>query len=260
MVSFLSPQRRPAAPGTSPTSTVFSPPPPLPLSGDTSATPGKSNLKQTSQFERKDTWPSGAPPPDNNLLPEIPTIEVLSVSGDEEGGEGSKVGKTSVKGVRFADEVKGGEGEREREEEGEKVVTSFGETSDSSPPVAPTGGSSGTKKAGEGEQEELMDSVDFDKVTGTSTPIAEESPSLTKRGAVAPDSHNLSSSPESSSAVEDREDVIVGEEGGRESKNTAHSKKTGSDSETTEGVDVKNSAQDLAQVSSSTAVEEGEKL
>ena len=182
---------------------------------------------------------------------------LLPVSGDEEGGEGSKVGKTSVKGVRFADEVKDGEGEREKEEE-EKVVKSFGETSDSSPPMAPTGGSSEAKKASEGgEQEELMDSVDFDKVTGTSTPIAEESPSLTKRGAVAPDSHNLSSSPESSSAVEDREDVIVGEEGGRESKNTEHSKKTGSESES---VDVKDSAKDLAQVSSSTAVEDGEKL
>ncbi|CAI8024768.1 hypothetical protein GBAR_LOCUS14358 [Geodia barretti] len=107
-------QRRPVAPELSPNSTATFSPPPL-TSGESSATPGKSNLKQSSQFERKREGSPAKTTADEetNLLPEIPTIEVLSSGTEEEGGEGSKVGKTPVKGVRFADEV-----DEEEEEEG----------------------------------------------------------------------------------------------------------------------------------------------
>ena len=122
-------------------------------------------------------------------LPEIPAIEVFSASGDEEGGAGSKVARTPIKGVRFADEVGGAKTEG--------VVSSEA-----------AGSGVEREKEGGGDKGE-MDSVDFDKATGTSTPIAEESPSLAKRCLATPDSHTLSSSGadySSSSAAAEREE------------------------------------------------------
>ena len=117
-------------------------------------------------------------------LPEIPAIEVFSASGDEESGAESKVARTPIKGVRFADEV--------GRAKTEGVVSSE------------AAGSGVEREGDKGE----MDSVDFDKATGTSTPIAEESPSLAKRCLATPDSHTLSSSGadySSSSAAAERE-------------------------------------------------------
>ena len=144
-------------------------------------------------------------------------MEVLLSSGaEEEGGEGSKVGKTPVKGVRFADEVDEDE-EEESEVGGEKQSTERNDTI--FPAVSEL--STSTKKTAEEEaqedkdREEMMESVDFDKVTGTSTPISEESPALAKRGLGSP------SSADSSSAVEEREEVIVAtmDDGVREHQN-----------------------------------------
>ena len=200
------------APALSPNSTAtFSPPPPL-TSGESSATPGKSNLKQSSQFERKREGSPAKTTADEetNLLPEIPTIEVLSGGTEEEGGEGSKVGKTPVKGVRFADEVDEEEEEEESEVGGGKNEKQSTETNDTTLPAVSELSTSAKKTAEEEDKdrEEMMESVDFDKVTGTSTPIIEVSPALAKRG-LTPDSQALTSSADSSSAVEEREEVIV---------------------------------------------------
>ena len=198
------------APELSPNSTATFSPPPL-TSGESSATPGKSNLKQSSQFERKREGSPAKTTADEetNLLPEIPTIEVLSGGTEEEGGEGSKVGKTPVKGVRFADEVDEEE-EEESEVGGGKNEKQSTETNDTTLPAVSELSTSAKKTAEEEDKdrEEMMESVDFDKVTGTSTPIIEVSPALAKRG-LTPDSQALTSSADSSSAVEEREEVIV---------------------------------------------------
>jgi hypothetical protein len=215
-------QRRPGAPELSPNSTATFSPPPL-TSGESSTTPGKSNLKQSSQFERKKEGPPAettAAIAETNLLPEIPTMEVLLSSGaEEEGGEGSKVGKTPVKGVRFADEVDEDE-EEESEVGGGKNEKQSTERNDTILPAVSELSASAKKTAEEESQEdkdreEMMESVDFDKVTGTSTPISEESPALAKRGLGSP------SSADSSCAVEEREEVIVAtmDDGVREHQN-----------------------------------------
>ena len=145
--------------------------------------------------------------------------------------EGPKVGKTPTKGVRFADEV-GRQGEREKTE----TATSTFATEPNS------GGAKAEDVRGE------MDSVDFDKATGTSTPLAEDSPSLAKRG-ISPDSQTPSGSANSSSAVEEGEEVletaVEGEGVGDNSQNSAL--------ELQEGEQETRDAQDLlVQVSSST--------
>ena len=60
-----------------------------------------------------------------------------------------------------------------------------------------------------------MDSVDFDKVTGTSTPISDDSPSLpTKHSSTVEDSRQFMANATSDSSVEheDKEEVIVATE------------------------------------------------
>ena len=196
----LSLQRPRATPSLSPTAA------PVFALGE-AATPGKSNLKQNSQFSKKKATSPIEPTPGASILPEIPTIEVLSAtSGDED--EGSKVGKTSAKEVRFADQVSGATETERSPSSGQAVVTTGEKTADE-----------------EGEKIE-MESVDFDKATGTSTPITEDSPSLAKRG-LTPESQNLSNGvDESSSTAEEREEVLVaaaaeGERDSRERDNIA---------------------------------------
>ena len=172
---------------------VFSPPP---LSEG--ATPGKSNLKHGSQ-QRKQTLSESDS--SSTLLPEIPTIEVLSASVTEEGGGGGGGGKTPVK-VRFADEVEAEERQsaKAEEREGSKVKAEDGKV-----PI---------KAVEEKEREVIeMDSVDFDKVTGTSTPITEDSPNLSKqhddKTSSAGQSLGSVATSLSSSTEEEREDVLT---------------------------------------------------
>ena len=136
----------------------------------------------------------------STLLPEIPTIEVLSASVTEEGGGGGGGGgggKTPVK-VRFADEVEAEERESAKAEERVKAE-------DGKVPI---------KAVEEKEREVIeMDSVDFDKVTGTSTPITEDSPNLSKqhddKTSSAGQSLGSVATSLSSSTEEEREDVLT---------------------------------------------------
>ena len=106
------------------------------------------------------------------LLPEIPTIEVFVVEtsdSEEVGGPGGdgKLGKLPSKGVRFADMVDSAEKEKKESE----------------PKPAPDEAAEEEASNRHGEEREAMemDSVDFDKVTGTSTPILEDSPKLSTK-------------------------------------------------------------------------------
>ena len=240
-------------PEHSPTSTTFSPPP-FSVGDTSSATPAKSSLRQNSQFEKKNNeapsskTASSAKP---QVLPEIPTIEVVVFGGEEEGGEGTKVARTPVKGVRFADEV-------------DTEENSSSNAAEKEPGTASHAASSGTRIDSETTndaevegvleykaKEDLMDSVDFDKVTGTSTPINEESPALTKRG-LAPESQTLTPSGELSSTAEDREEVLVENRGGGRENTMKDNEK----SETPQ--DAEESA-DETQEQCSSAVSEGDK-
>ena len=158
MFPFQGSHRRTSSGQSSNSPPLFSPPP------SEGATPGKSNLKQGSQKKSTSSDASA-------LLPEIPTIEVLSASDTEEGGMGRGCGRTPAKGVRFADQV--GADDKEKEPKIPPVTSSS--TSEASPDVKKR-----VIQTVEEREEIEMDSVDFDKVTGTSTPITEDSPSLPK--------------------------------------------------------------------------------
>lgn len=179
--------------GTSPSSPpLFSPPP------SEGATPGKSNLKQTSQYQNTSDTMSGS-----NILPEIPTIEVHSTIDVEEGEEEVKATKASVKGVRFADLVDAEAEEWAKVSAQERAVTS------NSVDIADV--SVVVKEEGDDTEREAieMDSVDFDKVTGTSTPLSENSPSLPKHSTSSGETFSGNSSTDTSTEHEEREEVIV---------------------------------------------------
>ena len=116
---------------------------------------------------------------------------------------GVKAVKTSSKGVRFADLVENEERETasaDGVEAGSKMVTVTKQDEDGSVD----------------ERERLeMDSVDFDKVTGTSTPITEESPRLTAK-------HTTSSTANDSSTTADEGEYII-KEGVAENEHTSSS-------------------------------------
>ena len=112
----------------------------------------------------------------HDVLPELPVIEVhslvdLSTSKDRGKGKAGKEGELSGKGVRFADVVQSVDNttpvrEKERDEKKDRETEK------------------GKKEDGkEMRVEKDMDSVDFDQVKGTSTPINEDSLSLPKHTA-----------------------------------------------------------------------------
>lgn len=139
----------------------------------------------------------------SNILPEIPTIEVHSTIDVEEGEEEVKATKASVKGVRFADLVDAEAEEWAKVSAQERAVTS------NSVDIADV--SVVVKEEGDDTEREAieMDSVDFDKVTGTSTPLSENSPSLPKHSTSSGETFSGNSSTDTSTEHEEREEVIV---------------------------------------------------
>ena len=182
-----------------------SPPPFSPPSSD-SATPGKSNLKQNSQFQKPSPETTSA---GDHVLPEIPTIEIHSVNDAEETatGAGTKGTKAAGKGVRFADEEEQANGSEQQ-----TAVQSNSVAVDITDIGIKLQNEEDEKTGGEAIE---MDSVDFDKVTGTSTPISDDSPSLpTKHSSTVDDSRHFMANATSDSSVEheDKEEVIIAAE------------------------------------------------
>ena len=144
----------------------------------------------------------------------------------EERGKGGReeravtVGKSPVKGVRFADLTESVDSAKTNKQikdvkdevtETDKRPPGEGSKDTSDVRVSPT-----TAKAEDGgkveeEEEREMDSVDFDRVTGTSTPINEDSPSLPKHDSTTPEEGQTFSgqmSADTTSEQEDREPVF----------------------------------------------------
>lgn len=160
-------------------------------------------MKHNSQFQKPSPEATSA---GDHALPEIPTIEVHSVSDIEESaGAGTKGTKVAGKGVRFADL----EEEQAKGSEQQTAVQSNSVAVD----ISDIGIKLKNEEEKAGSEAIEMDSVDFDKVTGTSTPISDDSPSLpTKHSTTAEDSKQsfmANATSDSSTEHEDKEEVIV---------------------------------------------------
>lgn len=201
--------------------------PPFSPPSSESATPGKSNLKQTSQFENPPAEPATS---GSNDLPEIPTIEVHPVSEVQETAEeDSKGTKVAGKGVRFADLE---EHQAKENDQQTAVQSNSVDVSDVSVIL---------KKEEEKTEGEAigMESVDFDKVTGTSTPISDDSPSLPVKHNASVDGNGQAfmTSTSFDSEDEDQEEVIEATENTPETGATDNP----SDSHTVEETDIQGS-------------------
>ena len=144
----------------------------------------------------------------------------------EERGKGGRearavtVGKSPVKGVRFADlteSVDSAKTDKQIKDVKKEVTETYksppgeGSKDSSDVRVSPTTAKAEDEGKVEEEGEREMDSVDFDRVTGTSTPINEDSPSLPKHASTAPEEGQTFSgqmSADMSSEQEDQEPVL----------------------------------------------------